>query len=160
MIFNPCIDMPAEPCDMYNFYMQFSVTHNLQTTTTTNKTMMINKQQRQQTTQRSINCLNYRDEIECFTSVFAENMRLSTEQFLSEELNRKISDSTKEVKDHITKEVHDSIGENKTIAAQLQEKVENNAFLAMQHFQCIESSLKDMCGKCEHFEEIISKIYG
>ena len=138
--------------------------HNLQNTTTTNTTMMINK--RQQTTHRGINCLNYHDEIEYFTSVFTENMRLSTEQFLSEDtqkLNKKFSDCMKELKDHTNKEanmLHNFIEENKTIAAQLQEKVENNAFLAMQHFQCIESSLNDMCGKCEHFEEIIAKMYG
>lgn len=124
---------------------------------------MINKQKRQQTTHKGINCLNYRDEIECFTSVFTENMWLSTEQFLSEDiqkLKRKISDSTEEVKEHVTKEakmVHDSIEDTKTIAAQLKEKVENNAILAMQHYQGIESSLKDMCGKCEHFKEIKKK---
>ena len=56
------------------------------------------------------------------------------------------------------KMVHDSIEDTKTIAAQLKEKVENNAILAMQHYQGIESSLKDMCGKCEHFKEIFSKI--
>ncbi|KAI0216748.1 hypothetical protein LSAT2_031284 [Lamellibrachia satsuma] len=67
-----------------------------------------------------------------------------------QKLKRKISDSTEEVKEHVTKEakmVHDSIEDTKTIAAQLKEKVENNAILAMQHYQGIESSLKDMCDR-------------